>query len=1183
MRSLIMKSFDVLDRNQLLHRNYLLEASAGTGKTFAIENIVVRLLLEENPTNPDPILLEQILVVTFTRAATRDLKVRIRSNIEKALEYLKGTVESVPDYLQSYIEKGEEAVFQGRRRLEQALFCFDQAQIFTIHGFCSRMLRDNLFEGNMALGVPGTEDNFSDSQILTIIKDYFRTELNEHSFSPAQLKIILQDHQNDTQKLAYALLKEVKRGLDFEEYPDYSAQLKDFQISMKKICDAYCFDSQKIIHDFTLQAPSYKDLCDRSKKLKSDPLKSIERFAELFNKSTWNEADFNLLIKDGLFILDSLDPSQLKSNGKPPISSSLHYPNLHNLLISDLKSIIDSARSPLMIFTRMARGCLKMFKTYLNEEEILSYDELLRTMYKAVQNPDFSNKVRSIYKTAIIDEFQDTDPWQWEIFRTLFVSLNTFRGNLYLVGDPKQSIYSFRQADIYTYLSAAQVLGADHHASLDTNFRSQPSLVKALNALFSSKNTPELISLPRISKILEYPEVKSSTKIKEKTFSDDFGSVHFCIAKNSDANKSIPAEKFERNYFFPFIANEISKLHKKDGLRFSQCSILVHDRYQGKRLHDYLDECGIPAVQQRSTSLIDSQALPALYDILLAVMQPRKESALKRALGGCIIGWTHTEVRALSDPILSEKILSQFYELRSLFLTKGFAAFFLDLMQSRWESGIIELNSLHTITERLLIHRDGLSLHDDLLQIANLLLEEENQKQASLESLLVFLDNLAQSDSDEEKLKRFGNPDRDAVNILSVHSSKGLEFDIVFTLGLINRPKEPSLLIPSLVENGNFVSLTAVLDDKSAPFVEFCQEIDAEKMRQLYVAMTRAKYRLYVPVMINSSGKLPKNGCASPMELFLARLGQQRSEDREKLYDRISGYDGTPLCNFIDNVSSETSITYQQLPYQDIQDLEKMNNSPNPELIPPPTVFVPNQQWHVHSFTGLTKNKHQASKDSIINTPHDYCAKVKDTHTLPAGSETGTILHRILEEISFESLKADKSELINLIRPFVAATPLAAWEESIAEIIFHTLSIGLPTEDDYIFLRDIPVEKRYHEIEFLYPCEGANCIEEMELVSGYLKGVIDLVFTYNGKYYIVDWKSNWLGESDNDYHQINLKSAMQEHNYFLQANIYKEALRRYLRLVDSRPFEDIFGGAFYLFLRGLDSSQNNSAGIFLIH
>lgn len=1179
-----MKTFNVLDRSLNIHRSYLLEASAGTGKTFSIENIVVRLLLETSPNCPDlsdPLTLDKILVVTFTRAATRDLKTRIRVNIERALSYFEEACQTsefplanserwvnAPDYLLSHLVLGLDAIMQGKKRLERALFCFDQAQIFTIHGFCARMLRENLFEGGVGFEV-NEESTIADAQILTVIRDFFRTELTSDKFSAMQLKIVSNAYQNSTEKLEQAIINTLKRGREIIENDHFSSLLERFRSCMRQLKMELHLSPDNIMTDFLKQAPSYEKLCDRQQQVKQDNIEKVRQFAALFEQEDWNAADFDGLLADGIFLCTALDPARLKAKKAAPSAADLHYPTLIAHLRQHLLPIVEEAGSHLYIFSRIAHGCQKMLRKTFSEEEKLDFDDILKTMLEALNNPLFAQRVRNLYKSAIIDEFQDTDPIQWEIFRLLFIPQKTDWGHLYLVGDPKQSIYAFRQADVYTYLAAAQLLGTDHHASLDTNYRSQPSLVDALNTLYSTDSSPGLMPLPRTGQILEYRKVNACQTIPERQFTDSVGSVHFSIAKGN-GSKQLSMETLEEHYYLPFFVKEIQRLHQLDGMRFNQFAFLVKDRFQAQRIAAFLKAHNIPALLQRSTSLTESPALPALRELIQAVLHPRQESALKVALGGRIIGWTHHEIRSLEEETILAKILVPFYALRKQLLSQNFASFFYSLLQSRWHQ------DNKTVAQRLLAQQDGADFYHELHQIAYLVIEQKHQQYTSPETLLSFFDRF--DSCAEDQLKKDADNTKDNVNILTLHSSKGLEFDIVIALGLAVRTKPPEQLLP--LECGR---LGVVLDKEAKIYRQHCEESDAEKIRQLYVAMTRAKYRLYVPVSLSPESEIPELGCASPMELFLARLGQEAETAIERLYTRIGGYDGSILCNFI-NQAAQGKITYAHL--SETQDAGTFSpiQETAPILISPPAACIPGQRYSMHSYTTLANRSLQSAQHTKLPAPHDFEADIKTSHTLPSGSETGNLLHRILETIPFNiGEKFNHAEqLVPFIRPHLKETRFHTWEAVICQMAFHALTTPLITEDGQFCLSDIPAQQRFHEIEFLYPSTGLPDVEELRRSPGFLKGFIDLVFAHQGKYYLLDWKSNWLGTTHEDYAPDLLTKAMQDHDYLLQANIYATALQRYLRLVDKRPFHEIFGGVFYVFLRGLNGSKTEEHGIFKI-
>lgn len=1146
-----MNQFNVLNRNQDVHRHYLLEASAGTGKTFSIENIVVRLLLEENPKTGEPLTLEQILVVTFTRTATRDLNMRIRSNLETVLTHLEQAEEGLsiagaPDYLNALIERGDETISMCKRRLEHALFCFDQAQIFTIHTFCSRMLRDNLFESDAGAGSFNEVQPISETLILGIIRDYFRTGITSSEFSPEQIKIVLGN--KPMEELEKSLIKILGKNVEIADLPNY-AKLFDASCAAMQKLRATGMKAENIIADFNIQAPSYK------KSKSKDPEIKIPKFSTLFEKLNFTKEDFDALIADGLCFVEALDPSLIRVRSKPISTSSLHYPELYRDLKCDLWPIIETARNPDAILARIARGCQLMLQKFLREEEKVGFDDILKSMWNALQNPAFVSRVRKQYRAAIIDEFQDTDPVQWDIFRTLFPPQDNSWGHLYLVGDPKQSIYAFRQADIYTYLDAANSMGPENMASLATNYRSQPQLITALNALFSPDDCPGMISLPRIGQNLSYTKIAAPVGKEEKIFADNKGCVHFCIARYEGNKRSFPKNEVDDQFFFPFIAREIDNLRRNDGIGFSQFAILVKDRYQAENAANYLRSRHIPAILQKTGNLSDSDALPALRDILQGILHPRNTSSVKIALGSKIIGWTHKQVVQMQSCSLSEHVLAQFYRLRKTLIEDGFISFFHDFLQSTWH------DSGQTVSERLLSQKDGLKLYQDMYQLALILAEEEYQKQMHPEALLTLLDQFQLQNGDEDKrLVRMQDPCQEAVQILTMHSSKGLEFDIVFALGLASRSKAPDSLIPL---HHPSPKLQVITDEAAKEYIDYCHEIDSEKMRQLYVTMTRAKYRVYAPVVVLPEKFAAKPGTASPMELFLARLGQPNAT-YEDLYQRINSYTGKPLCDFVE--TKKNPITFSWL--EGIENEIVTNEScENVNLIQPIKFPIPGAPKFIASFSTLAHSL-GIERDGAL-APHDFSAETKSISQLPSGNETGNMLHSILEKVPLHAAKSMdiSSDLHEWIVPFIRDTPFMPWKQVIVQMIHRAMTTPLQSRDTSFCLCDINPRLCYRETEFLFanrrPLNVGNNPD-------FLKGVIDLFFMHDDKYYLLDWKSNWLGNNPDDYTKDKIESAMHAEDYFLQANVYCEALRKYLALVDRRDFDKIFGGVFYIFLRGLD-------------
>lgn len=1142
--------FDILDKNVNVHHHYILEASAGTGKTFSIENIVVRLLIEDAPVNLKPLEIQDILVVTFTRAATHDLRLRIRENILKTISLLQlpSLPSTAPDYLFNFSDP--QLAKKAKKNLEKALFNFDQAHIYTIHSFCTKILRTHFFEGDLGLHVFSEDEMFTQADLRAIMRNFFRTELNPQVYGKMHFQLLLKTYDHSLEKLEADLAKLILKGVDIVPTPTFQELFSNFQSEMMNLKNLG-FSSKHILHDFHALVPLYTGITNRQKVVKSDILDKAEHFASLFDQQEWSLENFEEMILDQLSILKLFDPSR---RSKKTVEPNLVIPDLLTLL----KKHLDPLVNPLTLYARLACDCQKFVQKYQREEEKFRYDDLLHATLKALTEERFTTHVRQTFKAALIDEFQDTDPTQWQIFSQLFMHKD-YQGCLYLVGDPKQSIYSFRQADIYTYLAASTAIGEENKVSLGTNYRSHPDLVKALNTLFSSVHN--FTHLPKQKANIPFLPVNPSEKKFKKGFSDSLGAVHFIISLEEKSSENI----LEDDTYLPFVVNEIQRLHTEDHFAFRDFAILVSDRYQSQKVAQFLKTYQIPSFTQRPVNLADSIALPALIELLEGVLNPRHMSSLKVALGGQIIGWDLEKLIQLQNQTFYEMTLDQLFNLRKVLLEEGFASFYQMLIHESL-FGIEQ-----TIGERLLREENGESFFEELGQIAEILISHQYETQAHPEGLVAFLRDFDQMQLNENDLlnKRL-NAGQDAVQILTQHSSKGLEFEIVFVLGLIKRASK----LDSLIPESDPPRLSLISNKEDPRYLNFCEEIDAEKMRQLYVALTRAKYRVYVAA--TSPFEKIHEGFATPMELFLAKINTPSSTYKE-LYEHIRTFNYEEFCKFLDTIGSRNSISYScesvHLPASTIPIQDQSDSF----LLPPTKVEIPDSTIGLYSFTYLAKQSEQYFP--VFTPPHDFENPIKNAHTLPAGNATGILLHEILEKIPFEILK----EISNLedfsVTQYLEGTDFLPWERTIAEMLFKTFKTPITFEDQIFCLQDISTTKVFRELEFLYPCESG--IFNLNQPKGYLKGVIDLIFEMNGKYYLIDWKTNWLGPDQNAYCHSSLENAMISHQYHLQSAIYVESLKRYLNTYNMTNFSEIFGGIYYVFLRGIDPSDNSS-GIYQV-
>lgn len=1156
-----MTTFNVLEREQSVHRHAFLEASAGTGKTYAIENIVSRLITDDEQ---EPLTIDKILIVTFTRAATRELKDRIRNKLSSNLSLLKTAqsngecVKGMPDYLAAHIERGYDAIKKAIRHIEQALLSFDHAQIFTIHSFCWRMLKNYAMEAKISLETTCREDQTLDMALLNqVVRDFLLTQLTMPEYSPQQLKILASRFKNDSDSLISSLLKEVSKGLEVFPTRSFDKLFVEFQRCMSSLN----LEPEKLREDLLIHAQSYK-LHNMKKELKPEFVKAIELFSCFFESSSWTTDDFELLIENGL-ITDSFSEENRRSKPLSTAKSSLHYPTLIESIKTSLAPIINEARSSSSIYSRVVADCVSFVRKYQEQEEMFGHNDLLHKMRTAINNAPFAERIRKMYSAVIVDEFQDTDPIQWEIFSQLFANEDVWKGYMILVGDPKQSIYAFRQADIYTYLSAINKLGHDAHATLSTNYRSVPLLVDAINALF--KTGKGIFSLPRFSQELPYKEVRAGiTDSVNKQPCLQF------LAVTHESSARDPVKEVESFYLFPAIADEILRLHESESIPFKHNAILVADRHQARRLTAYLKQRNIGVKAQKGKDLSNSSVVDSLRELLTGILNFHSRSSLAVALGGRLIGMTHAELQALEDESKMVKILIQCEQLRVTLNQHGFASFFQQFMQTSWHE------DKKSVCEKLLNAYEGHELYRLLQDLADLLIEEEHERDLHPFGLIGYLDNLQLSRAqDSDSLESYIDLDVDGVSILTTHISKGLEFENVFALGLINRSRlSEHDLIPII--KGDKTILYAAKSDDDPLYKQHCEESDAEKLRQLYVALTRAKSKLYVPVINYINKKSVPFGTASPMELLLGRM-KCLSNNYLDLYRCIESEDGSTLNMLVEN--NPALMQVRTLPYVDSRSV----NTFKPTIIaihPPKQITVSSTEQVVQSYSSLVSSKSvpPIENDSQMSPPHDFFISEKNEHTLPSGNEIGILLHSILEILPFSCVNEYQGpeDFQDAISPFVSQTRFAPWKEVISNIVFKALRTPMPGG---FTLADVPLEKTYRETEFIYPYDQARqTFDVLNIKAGFLKGVIDLFFEHNGKYYLLDWKSNWLGPSHEYYSQPHLMKAMSDNSYHLQASVYMQAMQRYLKLFDPRPFDAIFGGTFYIFLRGVGPNS----GVLLI-
>jgi len=935
-----MQPFDCLTAPVLGER--FLEASAGTGKTFAIEHIVARLIREHQ------FSLEEILVVTFTRAAARELKARIRNNLEKL-------------------------------QLQHALFSFDRAQIFTIHGFCAAQLREHKPRGPRG----------SSSKIEHALRCFFELHLSSDVVFPQQLRVLLH-WAGSVEELALRLQK---RSVQ-KQVPTAQEFERKFQqlLSVKPVLDEF---------------EQYKQ---HYKSVKGDLSAQAHAL---------QTGDFRTLLQEKGSIFRFFSPENVRAKAPNHTLPFFDWAREH------LLPIIEQALDPETIFQAVAAAWKPFYDRILEAEHIETPDKLLTDMHQAIQDPAFCHAIQKKYRAVLIDEFQDTDPVQWDIFRTLFLGKTEA---FYLIGDPKQSIYRFRNADVYTYMAAKQAV--PEHFHLDTNYRSSKQLIGALNRLLDRN----WFQLPKLGVTVPYHAVKAGLSL-ETNFPDEKKAVHCWVFEDEE-------------HLFARTVQEITALRAHTE-NLSSFAVLVKDRYQAAKIEQCLQQAGIPVVSKSQELLTQTVAFQCVEEVFLALHECKNLGRAKTVLAGPLAGLSSEELLLLDH--------NPFAALRQTLDEQGVAALLHTLLQTNL--------SHKTVQETAASH--GIGFYSDLRQTFELFLSWEHNQGFSFEGLFRFVEQLRHLDPDAAP-RRMQEQSVDGVQVLTMHKSKGLEFDVVFALG---------------------VGMGSPAEDSDA---------EAEQLRQLYVTLTRAKRRLYLPIPMT-----PAKETVSPIERFC----------------RVLAPDGS----WLKQLSQETDISVETVVPTSLTP-HAASEIVVPIIPPQPPVF-PLKTSYILSFTSIAQPHKPNVKPLYI------------PEMLPAGAETGILIHRI-----FERLFLHPTPLETLVEQELRSTALAPWTEAVTHMVQNTLQLPLPTG---FCLNDIRQNPLLVEAEFLFQHK-----------HNFLKGVIDLLFVHEDKVYFVDWKTNLLP----DYSEQAMRTAMLEHEYSLQASIYREAVER------TAAAE--FGGSLYLFVRG---------------
>jgi len=1040
---------------------HLVEASAGTGKTHNIQNIYARLVAEKG------LRVEQIQVMTFTEAATKELRDRIRLVLrrlaalyagtldedlagidEKAKKLERERLESLRACARANLGGGDaQADRTARANVELALMEFDQSSISTIHGFCLRALARFAFETGSGFDTEFKNDK--SEAIQSRVRDWWR---KDHGDVP----------------------EDILPGLELETLSTYAAALS--------------------------------------------------------GKSAWR--------------LD--DGTEGDANG---------------WMLKKAAEIVEGYESERSL------------------RETRTFDDLLRALREALDDPRLgerlAEKLRGEFKAVLVDEFQDTDPVQFDIFRRAFIDVADERKPaVFFVGDPKQAIYAFRGGDIYTYTGAKRREDVQQNMfELNQNFRSTPRLLDAVNAIFRDQDGGNTFGDANItySGDLE-PSDKAALKLEDGQ--DD--PTPFRIAQFPDA-------KSRDKYVVQVVLDTLAEFKGRpagEGIGPKDIAILVSSNGRGKEIRAGLKRCGVPAVLQRAGNVFSGRAAREFRQVLLAMVGTGGTGQVRAALSTCFFGMTAAELA--DEDQLADKV-GAFAQLRHTWETRGF------------EAAFAELEKLCDLRSRLAKEADGERLLADVFQILDLAGTAVRTIGPSPDALLDWMaerirlagddrhDDYSQketsAEADAEEYARQLESDRDALKIMTVHASKGLEFPVVIVVPTRGQKEDEPYFY-----HGRDSQLHVGLSDDAKAAAE--KERDAERTRFFYVAFTRGSKRTVVVTQQQAS------------ETPLGRLFANA-----KANGAGEGNPESPIRWMMNPAVREDLGRYEP---------ERASEEPLSAAEEPPAY---SQEPTKGSYSMLSPKGQEGAEDGRDVDADDGAGGEADAaepiFAIRGGAKTGTCWHEILEHLPFD---AQEDEILKATRRSMQGhgcgpkepTAFDAEAALVAGMMKTALEHPLEAPDGERFtLRDVSMAERLSEWEFDFSSRDAaattaqiaEILEEewggdeskrsfldaargwdRTIPKGFFTGFLDLVFRHNGYYYVVDWKSNGINRRKSGFSRSGVEREMAREGYFFQYLLYAAVLRTYLKetLGDGYSWERNFGGVRYYFLRGIAAGADGA-------
>lgn len=1110
-----------------LQGSTMVQAGAGSGKTYAIMQLYLRLLLQLPPDKRD---VRNILVLTFTRAATAELQTRIRRLLADSLQHLQNG-QAIPGLPQAMAADTNAAAI-----VRYAVQSMDEAAIFTIHGFCKHVLEEYSFACGQPSGVELTGEE--DSIVVQIAEDYWRGLYQQDQFFISYLRQHYQQPMDMYQQLQRYIGQPdldvaTAQPLPQEQQRQLLQNLQQAHAGASEIWRQQRQDIIGILHGDALNRNKYR-------------VTSLPGwFAAMDNLLSYPPTATPLFERFERFCTSGIVAATKKQKSPPSHSffaTCEQLQQLHHDAVQDC-----AAR-----FSQWQKGFIEYADAERRQRSlkggVMGYHDLLLRLHQALNGPrgqSLARQLRQRFPAALIDEFQDTDQLQYQIFSKIYDDGE--EQSLFYVGDPKQAIYGFRGADIFSYIKASSI--AAHKKGLGINYRSHPDLVAAVNTIFSQSDTPFALSE------IDYAPLQPKHRPEDRSATINGKPLPPISIWTMD---QMPSNRFQaERWIAASCAARIAHLLHPDNqclvqgrpLTAADVAVLVERHGQGDLMRQALAGHGVVAVSQRYQSVYATEMATQLSILLHAILHQDDYAICNAAAASMLLGHDATWLQQHG-----QDAAASVHQWHGIWQQRGFMPMMQHIMR---EAGV---------AARVLATEDGQQHLTDLLHLGELL-QSASHSQPDPAALLRLLDQAkaaSASDNSEHHRRRLQSDDN-LVQIVTVHVSKGLEYAITFCpfhwASIRTDQAKPPLFYHQEKEQGYRATLQ--LDrqqcDDSTQLRRSTEQL-SEKLRLFYVSLTRASCHctmVYAPPAENKanifSTLLPR-GIPPELQQFASPLPEPEQT--------------------------------QPLPRQ-----QRQRPSTGPLKL---TAAIASPQ-RIESFTSLSRHGNAELPDydnAAANTMTEETASGFNVHTLPAGATTGICLHSILERTNF-----GKGPDLALIKQQLQLHGIGShWANVVQQIVHNTLTT--PLFKQQLQLKSIAPSQCINEMEFIYPVcnissDGllkaigkhldqptASALQKLKFIdiSGYLRGFIDLVFTDGQHTWLIDYKSNRLGGSADGYSQERIKQAVLRENYSLQYLIYSLALHRMLRLrIKDYDYQSHHGGACYLFLRGLNNGDN---GIF---